>query len=182
MIDMTDNDHIRSVGDAQQMLRSTREIIVGVDDDEAAGGVLLCAAGQSRLTGLPLRVVHVWRTSAPVTIAATPDVHDYWAAAAADARARATRRVVEILGSSTDVRWTLEVIHGEPGPALVTRSATATLLVVGTGRHAGLHPAAIGSVSRYAMTHATPPVLIVPATGVLPEQLAGHKVEPIACR
>jgi nucleotide-binding universal stress UspA family protein len=175
MIDMTDNDLVRSLEDARQMLRSTPEIIVGVDDDAASGGVLLCAAGQSRLTGLPLRVVHVWQMSALVTVAAGPGVRHYWTAAAADARARATRRVVDILGGLTDVRWTLEVIQGAPGPALVARSATAKLLVLGTGKHTGLRRAAIGSVSRYAMTHATPPVLIVPATGVVPEQLTGHK-------
>jgi nucleotide-binding universal stress UspA family protein len=181
MMDMTDNDLVRSVGDARQMLRSTPEIIVGVDDDAASGAVLLCAAGQSRLTGLPLRVVHVWQMSALVTVAATPGVQ-HWAAAEADARARATRRVVDILGGFTDVRWTLEVIQGAPGPALVARSATAKLLLLGTGRDAGLPRAAIGSVSRYAMTHATPPVLIVPATGVVPEQLTGHKAEPTRSR
>ena len=178
---MTDNDLVRSFGDATE-LRSTPEIIVGVDDDAASGGVLLCAAGQSRLAGLPLRVVHVWQMSAPVTIAASPGNHPYWAAAAADARARATRRVLDILGDLNDVRWTLEVIQGAPGPALVARSATATLLVLGTGRHAGLRRAAVGSVSRYAITHATPPVLIVPATGVRPEQLIGHRAGPTLSR
>ena len=175
---MTDDDLVRSPEHAWQMLPPTPEIIVGVDDDDASGGVLLCAAAQSRLAGLPLRVVHVWQTSPLVTIAAGPGVRHYRAAAAADARARATRRVVEILGDRTDVRWTLEVIQGAPGPALVARSATAQLLVLGTGRHAGLRRATIGSASSYAMTHATPPVLIVPATGVVPGQVTGQRAEP----
>jgi nucleotide-binding universal stress UspA family protein len=182
MIDMTDNDLVRSVGDARPMPRSTPEIIVGVDDDVASGAVLLCAAAQSRLTGLPLRVVNVWQMSALAIVAASPDLHRYRAAAGADARARTTHRVVDILGGRTDVRWTLEVIQGAPGPALVARSAAATLLVLGAGRHAGLRRAAIGSVSRYAMTHATPPVLIVPATWVMTQQVIGHPVAPMVNR
>jgi nucleotide-binding universal stress UspA family protein len=162
MIDMTDNDFVPSARDARQMLRSTPEIIVGVDDDAASGGVLLCAATQSRLTGLPLRVVHVWQMSALVAVAAAPGVDRYWVAAAADARARVTRRVVDIFGGSTDVRWTLEVIQGAPGPALVARSGTAQLLVLGTGEDAGLHRAVLGSVSRYCIAHAMPPILTVP--------------------
>jgi nucleotide-binding universal stress UspA family protein len=182
MIDMTDNDLVRFRGDGRRMPSSTPEIIVGVEDDVAAGGVLLCAARQSRLTGLPLRVVHVWQMSAPVAVAASPGNHPYWAAAAADARARVTRRVVETLGGRTDVRWTLEVIQGAPGPALVARSATAQLLVLGTGEHAGLRRTALGSVSRYCMAHATPPTLTVPTTEVVREQLTGLGAGPAGAR
>ena len=179
---MTDNDFVRPLEDARQILSSTPEIIVGVDDDATAGGTLVCAARQSRLTGLPLRVVHVWQISALVTVPASRGVQLYSAAAAADARARATRRVVGILGGSTDIRWTLEVIQGAPGPALVARSATAQLLVLGTGDHARPRRAAFGSVSRYCMSHAMLPILTVPATGVAAEQLGGHRAEPAGAR
>jgi nucleotide-binding universal stress UspA family protein len=182
MIDMTDNYFARSRGDGRPMLRSTPEIIVGVEDDPASGGVLLCAARQSRLTGLPLRVVHVWQMSAPVTITAGPGNHPYWAAAAADARARVTRRVLEILGGSTDVRWTLEVIQGTPGPALVSRSANAHLLVLGMGEHAGLRRTVLGSVTRYCMSHATPPLLTVPSIAVESGQLSRHEAGQASAR
>jgi nucleotide-binding universal stress UspA family protein len=174
MIDMTDNDFDRSRGDGRRPPPTTPEIIVGVDDNARSGEVLLCAARQSRLTGLPLRVVHVWQMSAPVSVAARPGHQPYWAAAAADARARVTRRVVETLGGRTDVRWTLEVIQGAPGPALVARSATARLLVFGTGEHAGVRRTTAGSVSRYCMANATPPTLSVPARAVVPEKLSSH--------
>ena len=179
---MTDNDFVRPFGDARPMLGSAPEIIVGVDDDATAGGTLVCAARQSRLTGLPLRVVHVWQISALVTVPASRGLHLYSAAAAADARARATRRVVGILGGSTDIRWTLEVIQGAPGPALVARSASAQLLVLGTGERAEQRRAALGSVSRYCMSHAAPPILTVPAMGVVPAQLGGHGAETAGAR
>ena len=78
-----------------------------------------------------------------------------------------TRRVVGTLAGRTDVRWTLEVIQGAPGPELVARSATAQLLVLGISRHAALPRTALGSVSSIHMTHATPPYSTVRATGVM---------------
>lgn len=165
---MTDNDSDRSLEGAAKMLHSTLEIVVGVDDDQASGGVLRWAARQSELTGLPLRVVHVWQMPTLMAGAATSGAHHYRAAAAGDARARATARVVHTLRDNTDLRWTLELIEGEPGPALVARSAGAHLLVLGTGRHTRLRRTALSSVSRYCMSHAKPPILAVPATAAVP--------------
>lgn len=175
---MTDNDLHRSLGGASHMFRSTPEIVVGVDDDMASGGVLRWAAQQSQLTGLPLRVVHVWQMSTLVAAAATSGTHHYWAAAAGDARARATRRVVHTLSGSADLRWTLEVIEGAPGPVLVARSAGAQLLVLGTGGHTGLRR----TVLHYCLSHATPPILAVPATAAVPSQVSGHQPETLAQR
>lgn len=55
---------------------------------------------QSQPTGVPLRVVHVWQMSA-LAAAATVGSHHFWEAAAGDARARATRRVVHTLGNGS---------------------------------------------------------------------------------
>lgn len=173
MIDMTDNDLVRSLDDAEPLLPSTSEIVVGVDDDQSSGGVLRWAARQSQLTGLPLRVVHVWQMSALVAAAVTVGAHHYQEAAAGDARARATRRVVHTLGS--EVRWTLEVIEGVPGPALVARSARAQLLVLCRGRRTRSSDADLGSVSQYCMSYAVPPILAVPtavANAPTPVQLS----------
>ena len=156
------------------MLRSTPEIVVGVDDDAASGHVLLWAARQSQLVGLPLRVVHVWQMANLVAPAATSAAHHYWAAAAGDARARATRWVVHTLSASADCRWTLEVIEGTPGPALVARSAGARLLVLGMGGPARPRRTGLGSVSHYCLSHATAPVVAVPVTAAVPSQLSGR--------
>ena len=165
---MPDNDLVSPLEDATLVLRPTPEIVVGVDDDAASDGVLRWAARQSQLTGLVLRVVHVWKMSALVA-AATSGAHNYRAAAAGDARARLTQRVGNTLGGSIDVRWTLEVIEGSPGPALVVRSAGAQLLVLGTGATTGLRRAALGSVSHYCLSHAVPPIVAVQtASGVAP--------------
>ncbi len=161
---MTDKAVHRSLGDAPQMRRSTPEIVVGVDDELASGYVLRRAAHHSQLTGLPLRVVHVWQMSSLVAAAATSCTHHYWTAAAGDARARVTRRVAHTLDSSTDVPWTLEIIEGEPGPALVARSDGAHLLVLGTGGQTRLRP----PVLHYCLSHAVPPILAVPTNAGRP--------------
>jgi len=62
-----------------------------------------------------------------------------------------------------ELGWTLEFVLDDPGPALVSRSAEATLLVVGTHQHVGLTRLVSGSVSRYCLSHAQCPTVIVPA-------------------
>jgi len=61
-----------------------------------------------------------------------------------------------------ELGWALELVHDDPGPALVRRSAEATLLVVGTHEHVGLARLTSGSVSRYCLSHAVCPTVIVP--------------------
>ena len=96
-----------------------------------------------------------------------------WEAAAADARARATRWVLDTLGgTAAGLRWTLETAEGAPGPVLVARSRGARLLVLGTREHIGLRRAVVGSVSHYCLSHAVPPVVAVPAD-IVPTATAG---------
>ena len=88
----------------------------------------------------------------------------YEEAAAADARARATRWVQDTFDcDGTDLRWTLDIVQGAPGAVLVSRSAEAQLLVLGAGEHTGLRRAAAGSTSQHCLSHAAPPVIAVPA-------------------
>ena len=60
---MTDKDCVRSFQDVGPVLRSTPEILVGVDDDAASGHVLLWAARQSQPQGsATLLPVHMLAT------------------------------------------------------------------------------------------------------------------------
>jgi nucleotide-binding universal stress UspA family protein len=144
--------------------RRTPEIVVGLDDSPAGHAALLWAAEQSWLTGVPLRVVHAWQMSALAATAVTSGAGEYGEAAAADARARATRWVLDTLGGdAATVRWTLDIAEGAPGQVLVSRSVGARLLVLGTRDHTGLHRAVLGSVSHYCLSHAAAPLVAVPA-------------------
>jgi hypothetical protein len=60
--------------------------------------------------------------------------------------------------------WTLGFVLDDPGPALVKRSEEAAMLVVGTHEHVGLARLVSGSVSRYCLSHAKCPTVIVPST------------------
>jgi nucleotide-binding universal stress UspA family protein len=101
-------------------------IVVGVDDSDASREALRWAAHESLLTGHPLHVLHAWQLNAPVTTS-TLDA-GYAQAAAADARARATRWVLEALGEdAARCRWTLEIVQEPPTIAKPRRCESATI-------------------------------------------------------
>lgn len=141
------------------------EIVVGLDDGRASAQALRWAADQAALTGLPLRVVHSWQLSALGAAAFTAGTGVLLQAGTEDARARATRWVLDALGGdSAAVRWSLEIVEGPPGPVLVNRSTGSRMLVLGTGEHTGLRRAVLGSVSHYCLSHASVPVVAVSAS------------------
>jgi nucleotide-binding universal stress UspA family protein len=150
--------------------RQKHEVVVGVDESPAAAAALTWAAAHAVENGRPLRVVHAWAPPSRATGIARAHHRE---ATSADARARITRVVLETLGeNSAQLRWTLDVQPGAPGPVLVERSRGALVLVVGTQEHTGLRRAVAGSVSHYCLSHADVPVVAVPATcGSLAEPL-----------
>lgn len=156
--------------------RKSDEIVVGLDDGPAAVAALHWAAEQSRVTGARLRVVHAWQMKARESAAVAAGVTEFVEAVSADARARATRRVIETLGSdAATVRWQLDIVEGGPGPVLVDRSHGARLLVLGTQEHTGLYRAVVGSVSHYCLSHADTPVVAVPAPRQAADKVAAVK-------
>ncbi|HEX7188025.1 MAG TPA: universal stress protein [Actinomycetes bacterium] len=158
---MSTNEQVSK--DARQ-LPMRQEIVVGIDESRASAAALRWAADHSHATGLPLRLVRAWQISAAASTAVTSGAGQYLEAAAADARARATRWVLDTLGGdAARVRWTLEVHEGGAGPVLVAVSHGARLVVVGTHEHTGLRRAVSGSVSHYVLSHADGPVVAVPA-------------------
>ena len=74
--------------------------------------------------------------------------------------------------------WTLKCFAGDPGPVLRSQAMDAELLVVGTGEHVGLGRLLVGSVSHQCLTHATCPVVAVPAPHLIAE--AGLNADPNA--
>jgi len=140
------------------------ELVVGLDDGAASAGALRWAADHAATTGLPLHVVHCWQLGNLGAAAFAAGTGAVLQAGTEDARARATRCVLDALGGdSAAVRWSLEIVEGPAGPVLVNRSAGSRMLVVGTGEHKGLRRAVLGSVSHYVLSHASVPVVAVPA-------------------
>lgn len=139
----------------------TREIVVGLESSAASAAALRWAADEAVRRGSSLRVVHSWQLPSGDELASGPA---YREVTAADARARATRWLGEALGApGTRAGWVLDIVEGPPGPVLVDRARDAAMLVVGTGDHVGLRRVVEGSVSHYCLSHATCPVVAVPA-------------------
>lgn len=155
---------------------AVNEIVVGVGDSPASAAALRWAADQSRLSGVPLRIVHAWQmTAQPVGVVST----EFWVTSATDARAQATRLVLDALGGgAATLRWVLDIVEGPPGPMLVERSRAASLLVLGTGEHVGLRRLVTGSVSHYALSHSIVPVVAVRAPQPAPEVVLELSSQP----
>lgn len=170
---MTSNQTAATRKTASVPSRTTGEIVVGLDDSASAAAALRWAAEQSRSTGLPLRVVHAWQMTALDAAAGSADL---WEAAGADARARATRWVLDTLGgAAAEIRWSLDIVEGAPGSVLVACARGAQLLVLGTREHQGLRRAILGSVSHHCLSHAAPPVVAVPAPREAPPAEAAER-------
>jgi nucleotide-binding universal stress UspA family protein len=156
---------------------ASEHIVVGVDGHPTAAKALRWAAQQCRLTGRALRVVHAWQMT---ELEAASVSTELWEAASAHTRARATGWVVAALGGAQDVRMTLAIVEGPPGPVLVERARDAALLVVGAREHTGLRRVVHGSVSHYCLAHSVVPVVAVPAVEDSATASAGAIEAPVA--
>jgi nucleotide-binding universal stress UspA family protein len=77
-------------------------------------------------------------------------------------------------GVPADLRVEPRVARGETGPVLVdTADQPDDLLIIGTGRRAGLGRVLHRSVSRYCLAHARCPVLAVPPSALMDEMRHG---------
>jgi nucleotide-binding universal stress UspA family protein len=83
---MVDTGMHRSHEASAQVDRPTPTIVVGIDDSPASRAALRWAAAQTRLTGVPLRVVHAWQMPELPATAIAPGADQFGEAAAADAR------------------------------------------------------------------------------------------------
>ena len=89
--------------------------------------------------------------------------HDAW-------RRLSTAFDVGLGGVPADLRVEPQVSRGEFGPVLVdTADQPDDLLIIGTGRRAGLGRVLHRSVSRYCLAHARCPVLAVPPSALMDE-------------
>lgn len=138
------------------------KIVVGIDGSAAGAAALRWAARQAEAEHAELHIVHAWQAESAYTAGGyvVPPL-----ALENDIRAHAQRWVEEAVGpldQSSHPRK-LTVVNGTPGPAIVEAAKDADLLVVGTQVHRGLSRVIHGSVSHYCLSHATTPIVAVPA-------------------
>lgn len=143
------------------------EIVVGLDDSLSARSALAWAAAQARRTGRIVRAVHVlsWPVGYGAVGFAGAIESTYLPDPKTQEAYRSTiARVFEEVHPPAD--WLVQFAEGDAGVVLVNQAQGAELLVIGTREHVGLARLLSGSVSHYCLSHATCPIVAVPALPV----------------
>lgn len=138
-------------------------IVVGIDGSEHSQRALRWAAGEAKLRGSTLHVVHSW--TFPAVSARRSELD---APPRVDLEAAAKRVLDEacaILGESPGVEIQREVAYDPAARALIRASEGAELLVVGSRGTGGFRGLRLGSVSHQCALHSRCPVVIIPAEG-----------------
>lgn len=138
-------------------------IVVGIDGSAHAQRALDWAVREAALRDAPLTVVTIWRTA--VSYWGNPVVYPQDRALAEQARTEAQEAVDKSLALAGDMRpssVTVRAISGIPAAELVTASADADMLVVGSRGSGGFSRLLLGSVSTQVVHHAHCPVVVVP--------------------
>ena len=130
-------------------------IVVGVDGSEGSRDALNWAAEHARLTGAALRAVATWRW--PSYLTRVPPGAD----PAGDTTVVLRDMVAPVREKYDDVAVSKHVVHGPPGPSLLTQSEGATLLVVGARGRAAFPGMRLGSVAEYRVRNGPCPVVVV---------------------
>jgi nucleotide-binding universal stress UspA family protein len=137
---------------------TTRLILVGIDGSEPSMAALSWAVRQAEMTGDLLLAITAWQAPS----------RDHWGAAVEPAEFGSHAEVVlsqaiqQAIEDLPDLAINTLIERGHPALVLVDEARHADLLVVGNrgrGEFAGM---LLGSVSKYCVTHAACPVVVVP--------------------
>ncbi|MGH3135816.1 MAG: universal stress protein [Gaiellaceae bacterium] len=146
-------------------------IVVGVDGSAASHEALRWAAQQADLRGARLVAVHVW-AYVPMAPIGDPgmipmpavDLPGEIEAEQAAARADLDASTTEVLGGEPAIEIERRLVEGDARDVLVSESAAADLVVVGSHGRSGIKAALLGSVSRHVVERAACPVVVVKAS------------------
>lgn len=136
-------------------------IVVGVDGSETSRDAVRWALSQAALTGAELRAVSSWRW--PNYLTRIPPGVDLAAETGTVLDEVIAGVLAENAQAAAGVTVTRHVVEGPAGPALLTQSDGATLLVVGARGRAAFPGMLLGSVAEYCVREAPCPVVVVRA-------------------
>lgn len=135
--------------------------MVGIDGSECGAKALRWAAGEARVHGATLVVLHAWQypyTGSDVAMALPAlrvgKVED-------EARMVLRRAVKDEADTLAGLLVEESVVYGEAGAALVVAARDADLVVVGSRGRGGFAGLLLGSVSQHVAHRAPCPVVIV---------------------
>jgi nucleotide-binding universal stress UspA family protein len=139
-------------------------ITVGVHGDGGPRPVLSAAFAEAERRACPLHVVHSWVLDPVYADLLTTRVDDSWASAALE---RIRPSVDDQAAAHPEVKTEVEVRQQWPVDALLHRSATSDLLVLGRHESRLPWPHRLGSITRTLLQQSHCPVMVVPL--VLPD-------------
>jgi nucleotide-binding universal stress UspA family protein len=132
-------------------------IVVGVDGSEPSKLALKWAADLAAGLGVHVEAISAWHTPSSFGYGYVPDS---WRPDQ-DAEKVLTDTVKDVFGDDRPEGLKLLVIEGNPAEVLISESAAAKMVVVGSRGHGGFVGMLIGSVSASTAEHAQCPVLVV---------------------
>ena len=154
---------------------TVRRIIVGVHGSLGSLQALRYAADEARQRHVPLVAVTAWIPPGGDLAErrhSSPYLRKIWREAAWE-RLRSAFDA-GLGGVPDDLQVESQVARGDTGPVLVDiADQPDDLLIIGTGRRAGVGRALHRSVSRYCLAHARCPVLAVPPSALMDEMTHG---------
>jgi nucleotide-binding universal stress UspA family protein len=142
-------------------------VVVGVDGSPGSLSALRWALCEARYRAADVDVITCWypplmaEMSGYALAYMTPEEMCFGARYALDrALASVEAEIDQAAAEGRAVSGRL--LEGAPGPALVTESKGAALVVVGRRGHSGLTRFLLGSVSRHVADHSECPAVVVP--------------------
>jgi nucleotide-binding universal stress UspA family protein len=143
-------------------------VVVGIDGLEHSDAAVGFAFRAAARRGIPLTAVHAWTADCPADLEA---VTAPLVSTEAGAYALVDGALARWRELYPDVPVTTEVVRRDPVSALVTGSADAALVVVGSRGWRGGLATLFGSVGRAVIDRAAGPVAVVPrGTGSAPPE------------
>ncbi|MEO5876384.1 MAG: universal stress protein, partial [Streptosporangiaceae bacterium] len=137
-------------------------IVVGVDGSSGSLWAVEWAADEAKLRNVPLLLVH----ATPMLIRAGMLSAAGYERLEADRQAMLDRARADALRRVPGLAVEVRAVAADPGAALVAAGEHAQMLVVGARGVGGFEGLLLGSVSLFAASHATCPIVTMPASSL----------------
>lgn len=147
-----------------------RPVVVGVDGSASSLHAVDFAFDEASRRQAELIAVHAWSIEVVEGVVVTTPGSPEWQLAAERMHADAAESLAGHRERYPDVKVQERMVNDHPVEALVSTSADAGLLVVGSRGRGGFTGLRLGSVGRGALARASCPVAVVPATARLEVQ------------
>ena len=139
---------------------AARRFVIGIDESDECVDALRWAVTEAKVTRATLDIVGVWDVE-PVNVGLEQAIVTSRHGQPAERLARIDQVIGWVQPDRDGVEYTVEVLAGDTGHALVERAGGATLLVLGRPHRLGV-PFGSHTVN-HVLKHATCPVVLVPS-------------------